>query len=63
MIKLNNLRGGAFVLNCDLIETISENPDTTIRLVNGQIYIVHETMQEVVDKTIEYHQMIMSKNR
>lgn len=43
MIKLNNLRGGAFVLNCDLIETISENPDTTIRLVNGQIYIVHET--------------------
>ena len=63
MIKLNNLRGGAFVLNCDLIETISENPDTTIRLVNGQIYIVHETMQEVVDKTVEYHQMIMSKSR
>ena len=55
MITLNNLRGGAFVLNCDLIETITENPDTTIRLVNGQIYIVHETMQEVVDKTIEYH--------
>ena len=63
MIKLNNLRGGAFVLNCDLIETISENHDTTIRLVNGQIYIVHETMQEVVDKTVDYHQMIMSKHR
>ena len=63
MITLNNLRGGAFVLNCDLIETITENPDTTIRLVNGQIYIVHETMQEVVDKAIEYHQMVMNKYR
>ena len=63
MITLNNLRGGAFVLNCDLIETITENPDTTIRLVNGRIYIVHETMQEVVDKTIEYHRLVMSKKR
>ena len=63
MITLHKLRGGTFVLNCDLIETITTNPDTTIRLVNGQIYIVHETVQEVVDKTIEYHRSIENINR
>lgn len=59
MILLNKLRGGTFVLNCDLIETITENPDTTILLTNGKIYLVHESMQEVIDKTIEYHRQIM----
>ena len=61
MITLNKLRGGTFVLNCDLIETISENPDTTIRLIDGQIYIVRETMQQVVDKAIEYHRKVMNR--
>ena len=47
MILLTKLRGGTFVINCDLIETVSEKPDTTILLTNGDIYIVQETMQEV----------------
>ncbi|MCI8351761.1 MAG: flagellar FlbD family protein [Oscillospiraceae bacterium] len=58
MIILNDLRGKEFALNCDLIETISENPDTTMLLTNGRIYIVRESMQEVIDKTIEYHRTI-----
>jgi len=60
MIILNKLRGGTFALNCDLIETISENPDTTILLTNGNIYIVHESMQEVIDKAMEYHHKVCS---
>lgn len=60
MIILNKLRGGSFALNCDLIETISENPDTTILLTNGKIYIVQESMQEVIDKAAEYHRKICS---
>ncbi len=61
MILLNKLRGGVFTLNCDLIETIAENPDTTILLTNGNIYIVQESMQEVVNKTIEYRRKIYSR--
>lgn len=60
MIILKNLRGEEFTLNCDLIETISENPDTTMLLTNGKVYIVRESMKEVIDKTIEYHRMIHS---
>ncbi len=58
MILLTKLRGGTFVINCDLIETVSEKPDTTILLTNGDIYIVQETMQEVIDKAIDYRQKI-----
>ena len=38
MIILNNLKGEIFALNCNLIETISESPDTIILLTNGKIH-------------------------
>lgn len=55
MIKLTKLNGTEFVLNCNLIETIYENPDTTIHLTNGPIYIVRESYDEVLKRAIEYH--------
>ena len=58
MIVLTKLKGEVFTLNCDLIETISENPDTTILLINGNILIVQEPMQSVIEKTIEYRRKI-----
>lgn len=61
MIILNKLRGGEFTLNCDLIETISENPDTIILLTNGKIHIVQESMREVIEKAVEYHREIMAR--
>lgn len=42
------------MLNSDLIEIIDENPDTTIHLVNKNIYIVQETMMEVVELVKDY---------
>ena len=46
MIFLRKLNGERFVLNPDLIEMVSENPDTTIRLTNGKQLIGRETMEE-----------------
>lgn len=54
MIVLTKLNDAPFVLNSDLIETIEQNPDTTIKLTDKNIVIVRETMQEVVDKVIEF---------
>lgn len=56
MIILNRLNDTEFILNCELIETIQENPDTTIRLTNGNIYIVRESMDEVVNATLKFKQ-------
>lgn len=60
MIILTKLNGIQFALNCDMIESISENPDTTIFLTNGNIHIVKESMQEVIEKTVEYRRRIFS---
>ena len=58
MITLTKLDGMEFVLNCDLIEEIFANPDTTIRLVDDRIVIVKETVAEIVQKTIDYRKQI-----
>lgn len=62
MIVLTKLRGERFTLNCDLIETITENPDTTILLTNGSLHIVKEPMQDVIDKTVEFRRRIYRDN-
>ncbi|MCQ2464831.1 MAG: flagellar FlbD family protein [Oscillospiraceae bacterium] len=60
MITLTKLNGTKFVLNCDLIETIQENPDTTIRLNNGNVYIVKEPSDMIVSMTSEYRKGVLS---
>ncbi len=54
MITLTKLNGISFALNDELIESISENPDTTITLVNQKLYIVKESTQEIIDKIIDF---------
>lgn len=54
MITLTRLNKTEFILNCDLIETIQENPDTTIKLTNGNVYIVSESARQVVEAAREY---------
>lgn len=63
MIYLTKLNGVKFTLNCDLIETITENPDTTIRLINDTIYIVKESMDEIMKKVTHYKRDIYIEHR
>jgi len=58
MIELTKLNDAPFVLNSDLIETIEENPDTTIKLTTKNLIIVKESMMNVVNKVIEYRRLI-----
>ena len=54
MIKLTRLNDKPFVVNAELIRTVESNPDTTITLVNGDHFIVKESMEQVVELTIDY---------
>ena len=54
MIELTKLKGKKFFLNCDIIETVEENPDTTITLRNGKLLIVEEKPRDVVNLVIEF---------
>lgn len=54
MIRLTKLNKAEFVINGELIETIESTPDTVITLMNGKKYVVTETVEEVVDKVVQY---------
>ncbi len=58
MIELHRLNNKRFYLNHRLIETIEENPDTTIHLMNGQSIIVKESAKDVQKKIIEFEREI-----
>ncbi len=55
MIFLTKLDGKEFLLNEQLIETVTETPDTVIVLSNGHSLIVRESMREIRNKIIEYN--------
>jgi len=58
MIVLTKLNGAEFALNPDLIETIAEKPDTTIKLTTGTTYIASERMDDIIDAIIAYRRRI-----
>ena len=60
MITLSKLNGEEFVLNCDLIEMIMENPDTTILLTNEKHLIVRESKEEVVERIAAFRRNTFS---
>ncbi|MCI8600837.1 MAG: flagellar FlbD family protein [Oscillospiraceae bacterium] len=54
MVYLTKLNGTPFVLNADLIELIESNPDTTIRMTDKNYFIVRESIDEVVNRVIDF---------
>lgn len=58
MIDVTRLDGRAFTLNADHIEVIESNPDTFIRLTNGNSYLVRESRAEVVKRIVLYRRQI-----
>lgn len=58
MIKLTRLHNQVLVVNPDHIYEAEANPDTTLRLVNGETIIVKETLDELISKVVAYRQRI-----
>lgn len=58
MIELTDLSNKNYILNSDLIETIEAVPDTKLLLTNGKKYLVKESVDEVVDKVMNYKKKI-----
>jgi flagellar protein FlbD len=58
MIGLTRLNKKRFVVNAELIKMIEETPDTLITLVNGDHFMVRESVQEVVDRAMDYARQV-----
>lgn len=61
MIKLTKINNDEFVLNCDLIETVEETPDTIITLNNGKKFVVKEPSQVVVQMVVDFKRRIFNR--
>ncbi len=61
MVILTKLNGRDLMLNENHIETVAENPDTVITMVNGHTYIVQESIDEILHKIISFNRV--SKQR
>lgn len=59
MIDVTRLNGKILTINADLIESVEENPDTVISLINGKKIIVKEDRQEIKNLVKSYKRDIM----
>lgn len=60
MIEVTSINGAHFVLNSGLIETIHEIPETKIVLTNEKYYLVKETLEEILDRIINYNRSVFA---
>ena len=56
MIRLTRLNNDEFILNAELIRFVERCPDTLITLINGETLMVREPLEDVVRRTVAYHQ-------
>ncbi|MCL2164285.1 MAG: flagellar FlbD family protein [Oscillospiraceae bacterium] len=54
MIKLTRLNGKEFYFNSEIIETLDVTPDTVITTVQSKKFIVKESIEDIVDRIIEF---------
>lgn len=60
MIRLTKLNGEEFILNCRHIERIELIPESKVILGNGKYYLVAESVDEIIRRTIDYNGQIQS---
>jgi flagellar protein FlbD len=54
MITVRRLNDRTVVVNADLIKMIESTPDTLITLINGDTLMVRESVEEIVEKAVDY---------
>ena len=58
MITITRLDKRVIVLNADLIKMLEKTPDTIVMLINGDTIVVRESVEEVVQRIIEYQRLV-----
>lgn len=55
MIVLTKLNNQQVLLNCAQIEAVELIPESKVVMMNGKFYLVKESAEEIIEKTIEYN--------
>jgi flagellar protein FlbD len=59
MIQLTRLNGHPLVINSDLIKLIENAPDTVISLVNGEKIVVRETIDQILERIVQFRRRVL----
>lgn len=54
MIRLTRLNEREFIVNAEMIEFVEAIPDTIISLASGKKLMVTESVDQVIERVIEY---------
>ena len=58
MIAVTRLNGKRFVINAEQIRYVETTPDTMITIMNGDKIVVKDTLEDVVERAIQYHRQV-----
>jgi flagellar protein FlbD len=61
MIRLTRINHARLVLNSDLIEHIESTPDTVVTLTTGQVLMVLESADEVIERVLEFKRSVYAE--
>lgn len=54
MIELTKINSEPIVINCDHIECVESIPESKVVMDTGRYYVVSESVEEIIQKAIEY---------
>ncbi|NOX36593.1 MAG: flagellar FlbD family protein [Calditrichaeota bacterium] len=63
MITVTRINNQPITINAEIIEFVESTPDTIITTMTGKKILVKESVEEVVEKIIEYRQRCFEKIR
>ena len=58
VIAATKLNGEHFMLNAELVELVESTPDTIISLTTGKKFMVKQTVDEIIERIIQYRRQI-----
>lgn len=58
MIRVTRLDGKEYYINPHQIESIEVHPDTTLLMLSGKHVVVRESVDELIDRIVEYRRQI-----
>lgn len=58
MISVTRINGKPMIINAELIEFIESTPDTVITTISGKKIMVADTIDEVIDRVLEYRRKV-----
>ncbi|HET6301255.1 flagellar FlbD family protein [Microbacterium sp.] len=60
MITVTRLDHARFAVNPDLIERVHAAPDTTLHMVDGHVYVIEETLDQLTDLIVGYRARVLA---